>query len=226
MLVAGLVLNRRKAASLEQESNHVCAVKLINVEEGRVDFLNLLGVLGIRCFFQQLHQEPLKYRIISPWVQRRRLLQNSLIILHHWQTLVDNLLYLVLQDLCHVQQQSLVSPLVLAQAARLLSFHCFLEGFFHALREFGDAVLTVLPFWCVHEAGDLLAVHGYEHLGVGALALRNVLDSEVDLVVGWLLVFGVEVGIVNLVKVDHLAESWHNLFIIAKCGHVYGVRCL
>ena len=67
--MARLILNRRKAACLEQETHHEGAVKLTDVKEGSIALLNLLRVLSIRGFFEQLHQEALKNRVVSSWVQ-------------------------------------------------------------------------------------------------------------------------------------------------------------
>ena len=90
------------------------------------------------------------------WVNLLILGDIILVLLYHIGGLIDYLLHLVLQNLCHVKNDGKVTPLLLSEPCtlgrleRILAIVALLEGFGNPHSEVLDTLLSLLPLGRVH----------------------------------------------------------------------------
>ena len=152
-----------------------------------------------------------------------------MIAFKHRHEFIDNLLYLVFQDLSHIQLKSNVTSLVASQrrgALRkfklfrgVIRVQRFLDSSLHAFYELGHTSLTELPFLCVHHTWNLFTIVRHNHLGEGSMRLWNILDLHLSYFIFIVLnsiASDLGVRVIYLVKVDDLTMSRYYLIIVSN----------
>lgn len=145
-----------------------------------------------------------------------------MITLDHRHSFVDNLLYLVPENLGHVQKNGEVTPLLPSEPSslrclkRIFSIVALRKSICKAVEEVLYPLLSLFPLSGVHEARNLFTVVKHKLLSVSPLTLRNVGNFELRQVLFLLLLLSI---------LRHLSTIDHIKGIVICCVKVYDLVC-